>query len=82
MYYVYVLKLKNNDLYVGRSDDLKRRISEHEEGKVESTQYFRPLTLIYYEAFLKKEDAIRRELYLKTSTGKRMLKILLKESRK
>ena len=80
MHYVYVLKLTNGDLYIGRSDDLKRRIPEHHQGKVESTQNFRPLKLIYYEAFLKKEDATRRELYLKTSTGKRMLKILLKES--
>lgn len=82
MYYVYILKMSNEKLYTGRSDDLKRRICEHHSGKVKSTKNNRPLKLIYYEAFLVKEDAVRRELYLKTSTGKRMLKLLLKKSNK
>ncbi|MFA7314360.1 MAG: GIY-YIG nuclease family protein [Candidatus Magasanikbacteria bacterium] len=80
MHYVYILKMSNGKLYTGRSDDLKRRIIEHNSGKVKSTKNNRPLKLIYYEAFIAKEDSIRREMYLKTSTGKRMLKLLLKKS--
>ncbi len=78
MHYVYLLQCKNGDIYTGRSDDLRRRISEHHAGKVTSTQHLRPLTLLHYEAFLAKEDSIRREKYLKTSTGKRMVKLMLR----
>lgn len=80
MFYVYILKLNNKTLYVGRSQKLKRRYKEHSTGKVASTANFRPVRLIHYEAFLAKEDAIRREKHLKTSTGKRMLKLMLKET--
>ena len=54
--------------------DLKRRVSEHKLGKVISTKNKRPVKLIYYEAYLLKEDAMRREKYLKTTYGKRDLK--------
>lgn len=65
MYYVYVLKCNNNDLYVGYSENLKIRISQHTEGKVISTKSKRPVTLIYYEAYKHKEDATKREYQLK-----------------
>ncbi|NMC51882.1 GIY-YIG nuclease family protein [Candidatus Kuenenbacteria bacterium] len=69
MYYVYALQsLKNrNWLYIGYSDDLKTRIKTHNDGKVKSTQFYRPLRLIYYEAYLHKTDAARREYELKHS---------------
>jgi len=53
---------------------LKRRVSEHKLGKVISTKNKRPVKLIYYEAYLLKEDVMRREKYLKTTYGKRDLK--------
>ena len=74
MHYVYLLALANQQIYTGRSDDLKRRIAEHERGKVDSTKNHRPLTLIGYEAYALKSDAIRREEYLKTTDGKRLVK--------
>lgn len=81
MHYTYVLKsLKDKKLYIGRSDDLKRRIDEHKKGKVEATKYRLPIELIFYEAFKNKTDAIRRENYFKTTKGKRALMIMLKES--
>jgi len=67
-------------LYLGRSDDLKRRIVEHENGKVDATKNRLPIELIFYEAFKNKSDAIRRENYFKTTKGKRALAIMLKES--
>ena len=82
MFYIYILRLSNEDLYIGRTDDLKRRYSEHQQGKVKSTKNYRPLKLIHYEAFSNKKDTTRREGYLKTSTGKRMLKLMIKESLK
>lgn len=61
MYYVYILKsLKDLKLYIGRTNDLKRRFNEHKNGKVISTTNRRPLELIFHEAFKIKSDAIRR----------------------
>ena len=74
MFYVYFLLLKNGEIYKGMVADLKRRVSEHKLGKVISTKIKRPVKLIYYEAYLLKEDAMRREKYLKTTYGKRDLK--------
>jgi putative endonuclease len=54
------------------------RLKEHEEGKVPSTRFRRPLRLIYYEACLEATDAYRRERYLKTGRGKRYLRPRLK----
>jgi putative endonuclease len=74
MYYVYFLKLSSRDIYKGLTSDLKNRISEHEAGKVESTRNYRPLKLIGYEAYCLKSDAQRREKFLKTTEGIRLLK--------
>jgi putative endonuclease len=75
MYHVYMLKSeKDNNLYVGFTNNLKERIILHNNGKVRSTKNRLPLKLIYYEACLNKDDATKREKYLKTSWGKRYLK--------
>ncbi len=74
MFYVYFLKLSNNNIYKGITADLKRRFSEHNYGKVDSTKNYRPLELLGYEAYLLKSDARRREKFLKTSEGKRLFK--------
>jgi len=75
MCYVYILKSeKDENLYTGFSFDLKKRVQEHRRGLVTSTKFRRPLSLIYYEAYTHKEDAVRRERYLKTGMGKRDLR--------
>lgn len=80
MYYVYVLfSKKDNELYVGYTNNLQRRIEEHKSGKVSATQYRRPLLLIYYEAYSRWRSAQRREKYLKGGNGKAQLKIQLQE---
>ena len=73
MYYVYILKMCNNQLYTGFTSDLKRRLKDHESGKVKSTKLRRPLQLIHYEAYKLESDARRREKFLKTSEGKILL---------
>jgi len=79
MHYVYVLKsLKDKGLYVGRTENLKERLSEHKRGRVESTKGRRPLKLAYCEIDNNIKDAVHREKYLKTSWGKRYLKHRLK----
>ena len=74
MYYTYVLLSKKDEkLYIGWSDDLKRRLKEHNKGLVEATKNRRPLKLVYYEACLNKHLAIKREKYLKTGSGRAFL---------
>lgn len=70
MYYVYLLKLANNDYYTGSTNDLRQRIAEHQEGKNISTKPFRPVKLMYYCAFPTKSQAIKFEIYLKSGSGK------------
>jgi len=79
MYYLYILLLANGNLYKGITSDLQRRVKEHKLGKVQSTRYKRPIKLIYYEAYLLKSDAERRERFLKTTKGRRLLRQQLRD---
>ena len=66
MYYVYLLRSNNHDfIYVGSTPDLNRRVLEHNRGNVQSTKFYRPLKLVYYEAYIDKIDALDRENKLK-----------------
>lgn len=79
MFYVYILQsLKDSFFYVGYAKDLKKRIENHNVGKVVSTKKRIPLKLVYYEACLNQQDATHREKYLKSSWGKRYIKVRLK----
>ncbi|MCK9578944.1 MAG: GIY-YIG nuclease family protein [Methanoregula sp.] len=69
-----LLSLKDKKFYVGYTADLKRRFYEHSDGKVGSTKNRRPLKLICYEAYLHKQEAERRELFLKSSDGRKDLR--------
>jgi len=80
MFYNYVLQgIKNGKLYVGYTADLRKRLKKHNQGLNFSTKHCKPWRLIYYEACLNEEDAKRREHYLKTTQGQRLLKRRLKE---
>lgn len=80
MFYVYLLENKEREQYVGFSTDLKKRLQEHNLGRNASTRG-KDWKCIYYEACLDSEDARRRERYLKTSQGRRMLMARLKDYR-
>jgi putative endonuclease len=71
--------MKDRRFYVGYSTNLEKRLAEHNDGKVESTKRRRPFHLVYYEACLNQQDALKREKYLKTTWGKRYLRIRLTE---
>lgn len=74
-FYTYVLRsLKDGNLYIGWSDDLKRRLSSHNKGRVDATKGRLPFDLVYYEACLSKKKAVRREKSLKTGFGRKFLK--------
>jgi putative endonuclease len=80
-YCVYVLRSqRDGNLYIGYTTDLARRLEEHNSGENQSTAPRRPLVLVYCEFHACVEDAQRREKYLKTSTGGRGLKLMLRET--
>jgi putative endonuclease len=84
MYYVYLLKsTKNSATYIGYTNDLKKRLLLHNQGKVFSTTKQKPWILIYYEAFFDKSDATGREKALKQDgRSKTWLKKRLEKSLK
>ena len=82
MYYVYILKSKQDDrLYKGFTRNLKTRLAKHKSGGAYTTKRMGDVELIYYEAFKGEKDAQRRENYLKTTKGKRTLKLIIRDSR-
>ena len=82
MHYVYVLlsTKDKNWFYVGSSADLRKRLTEHNNGRVFSTKPKKPFILIYYEAYLNKKDTLIREKRLKTHQQKDFLKERIKYS--
>jgi putative endonuclease len=67
-FYTYVLQSeKDLQFYVGYTNNLLRRIDDHNKGKVVSTKNRIPLKLIYWEGCLNQKDATKREKYLKTA---------------
>lgn len=79
-FYVYILQSLSHDfIYVGFTEDLKRRFHEHNTCQNISTKPYHPYKLIHYEAYFHEQDAKRRERYFKTTKGKVTLKQMLKE---
>ena len=79
---MYVLKSKkNNELYIGSTNDLRKRLLEHNKGKVNSTKIKGPYELAYYEAYGTESDARRREKMLKLRGQARFqLKLRLRDT--
>jgi putative endonuclease len=74
MYYVYLLKSdRDSGFYIGYSADLRKRVQEHKRGLSFSTSTRGPWQLIYYEAYLNQKDALGREKFLKSGSGRRLL---------
>lgn len=81
MFYTYVLWSKEDKkFYTGYSENLERRLQEHRKGHVHTTVRLKAPELIFYEAFVSKEDALRREEYFKTTKGKKILRLMLRAS--
>ncbi|MBL4734042.1 MAG: GIY-YIG nuclease family protein [Flavobacteriales bacterium] len=77
MFYVYSIKSRErNYIYVGLTEDIDRRINEHNSGKNKTTRPYKPFELIYEEQFRTRTEARRREKYLKAGSGKEFLKRL------
>lgn len=79
MYIVYVLKSKvEKKSYVGLTDDISRRLREHNSGKSTYTKRYLPWEIVYKEEFNNFLKARERERFLKSTTGRRFLKKIFK----
>lgn len=82
-YYVYILySYKDLKFYIGFTNNLKRRLTEHALGKVAATKNRTLLKLIHYEYFINETDAKARERFLKSGYGRKQFKEILKSTLK
>ena len=72
MNYTYIVRCSDGTLYTGWTNDLKKRIKDHNEGRgAKYTRARRPVVLAYYEEFDTKEEAMSREWAIKHMTRRR-----------
>lgn len=75
--YTYIVKCSDNTLYTGWTNNLEKRIKTHNAGKgAKYTKSRLPVTLVYYETFQTKEEAMRREWEIKHLTRSKKLQLL------
>jgi putative endonuclease len=79
VFYVYILRSgRDEGFYIGFSTNLRARLRAHRTGANLATSDRGPWTLIYYEAYLHQADALGRERYLKSGSGRKFLKAQLR----
>ncbi|MFT6149225.1 MAG: putative endonuclease [Saprospiraceae bacterium] len=77
-FHVYILQNEaKNFTYKGMTNDLERRLAEHNRGACQSTKPYRPLKIVYFETYDTRKEARAREIYFKTGSGRRLLKQIL-----
>lgn len=81
--YTYILKCSDGTFYTGWTNDLEKRLKAHNEGKgAKYTKARRPVTLVYYECFFSKEEAMKREYEIKHLTRKKKEKLIEEKKKK
>ena len=77
MNYTYILRCSDDTLYCCWTNDLKKRLASHNAGKgAKYTRSRLPVTLVYYETFETKEEAMSREFAIKKLSRKEKLKLM------
>jgi len=76
-FFVYVLSDNSGRLYKGMTNNLERRLKEHTRGKTKTTRNMENVKVVYKEIYKNRQDARKRELYLKSAAGRRFLKKVL-----
>ena len=80
MNYTYILKCSDNTLYTGWTNNLEKRIKDHNDGNgAKYTKPRRPVELIYYEEFETKEEAMKREYAIKQMSRIQKLALIKKD---
>jgi len=78
MYYFYVLKNESDSsLYKGITNNLNKRLFEHNQGLGKSTASKRPYKLVYSEGYKTRNEARQREVYFKSGCGREQLKKII-----
>ena len=78
MFFVYVLKSQTDGrLYKGMTENIERRIYEHNSGKCKSTKPYRPWVMVLTEEFATRLEAREYEKWLKSGVGREYLKKIL-----
>ncbi len=77
MYYAYVIQNLNGVLYKGSTDNLERRIQQHNDGHRKWTKNKGPWKLVHKEGFNLKSDALKRERFFKSGKGRTLLKNMI-----
>lgn len=71
MFYFYILRCSDNSLYCGQTNNLEKRIREHNFSSVKGAKYTRvrkPVNLVYSEKCLTLQEAMKREWQIKKWT--------------
>ena len=77
MNYVYIVECNDNTLYTGWTNNLEKRIKAHNDGKgAKYTQGRRPVRLVYFEEFETKQEAFKREWFIKHLSRKEKMDII------
>ena len=77
MYVVYLLYSQAFDrFYIGQTEDLKRRLKQHNDGEVKSTRPYRPWSIVYTETFPTRSQAMKREHFLKKQRNKKFYRMV------
>jgi putative endonuclease len=78
MYYVYILLNEaKTRTYTGVTDDVNKRLADHNAGRIQSSQPYRPYKVVHIESFETLKEARQKEKYYKSTTGRRRLKDML-----
>jgi putative endonuclease len=74
MFYVYILRTSSNTLYIGQTNNLEKRLKEHQNKSSKSAKYIRYFSsfeLVYSEKYATRKTAMRREWQLKRWSRKK-----------
>lgn len=81
MFFVYILlSLADHRTYTGFTDNVQRRLEQHNGGLVRSTKFRVPFKILFIEEFNTSQEAKKRELWWKSGAGRRKLKEYFKNS--
>ncbi|MCP4267192.1 MAG: GIY-YIG nuclease family protein [Candidatus Brocadiaceae bacterium] len=79
-YWVYVIQSERDSwTYTGHTNNVKRRLHDHNRGKMKSTRYRGPFKTTYTEEFSNRSDAMKREKFLKSGKGRQIREELVKK---
>ena len=78
MNYIYMVECADGTLYTGWTNCLEKRLKAHNGGRngAKYTKTKRPVSLVYYEGFITKEEAMQREYQIKQLTRERKLELI------